>query len=340
MHVYVHAGMHKTGTTSFQVTLNEHRQALLAEGVLVVTPKDKPPVSPSGFPQHYISDLILQAKAEGASKLIISHESISMFDEEGLKRLRAEIRPCEARFIIVFRHWCNYLPSRWSQNCKRRDSASFFKFLDATNAEQPWVQFDKIIMHAHRSGFDELIPISFENTGRSLLDDLFEACELRRLFEFKRANGSLPLRLTEKLRFFNAARTATYGLPPDELLTRLSTGKPVETFFDQVITVRRLLARLPELDTALDKKIEESLKESVLLPEQFSTLNERLQEAVGKVVFSGIEPHRRKYSMHEFDALEPELQSQMIVGLRQTKVSLASRLKARLAASVNRSGNR
>ncbi len=73
--------------------------------------------------------------------------------------------------------------------------------------------------------------------------------------------------------------------------------------------------------------------EIVLSPEQFSSLNETLEEAAGVVFFSGIESHRSSYSTLEFDALEPELQSQMMLGLKKPRGSLVSRLKRHLTMS-------
>ena len=62
-------------------------------------------------------------------------------------------------------------------------------------------------------------------------------------------------------------------------------------------------------------------------------LNERPEETAGVFFFSGIEPHRSSNSTLESDALKPELQSQMMLGLKRPHGGLVSGLKRHLAMS-------
>ena len=332
MQVFIHSGMHKTGTSSFQTALRDNSERLLADRTRAFTPADRMPVEQMGFPKDYVAEMISTAAAEGTKKLIISLEAISLFSPEGLSRLRAEIGPNPARFIVVFRHWCNYLPSRWIQNCKRRDSASFFRFMERTGSNEPWMRFDRILTDALRAGFDEVVPISFEGSRGTLLEELCKACEIDISPENLTANKSPAVAAVEKVRLFNAVRSANSNLPMDELLTRLTDGRQVKDFFDQGATVSQVLEMMPSLDMALDRKIDESRAEMVLVPERFSPLNHQLEEAAGKVLFSDIEPHRGFYSTLEFDDLEEDLVAEMRLGLRRVTPGFLSNVRRKLRA--------
>ena len=66
------------------------------------------------------------------------------------------------KFVIVLRHWCSYLPSRWAQNSRRRDGISFVRFLNHVGSDRHWMRFDRILTNARDAGFDEILPISFD----------------------------------------------------------------------------------------------------------------------------------------------------------------------------------
>ena len=53
----------------------------------------------------------------------------------------------EDPFVVSFRHWVDYLPSRYAQNCMRRDSQTFDEYLAALQSCEghPDLRFDLVL---------------------------------------------------------------------------------------------------------------------------------------------------------------------------------------------------
>jgi hypothetical protein len=131
--VYIHGGMHKTGTTTFQSLMPAHHDLLLDHGIYYPNnPKQhghfmKPNrVSWSPGP---IMEIMATAREKHVHKVIFSSETVSAQNTAHIKLLANCFPDCKVDFIFTFRHWCTFFPSRWYQGLNRRDSHSFPTYL-------------------------------------------------------------------------------------------------------------------------------------------------------------------------------------------------------------------
>ena len=70
-------------------------------------------------------------------KIIVSHEGLSTLNQKQWGILSKTLLPnIDTEVIIVFRHWSEFLISRWSTNCLRRDGQSFHKYAKLLTEEQ------------------------------------------------------------------------------------------------------------------------------------------------------------------------------------------------------------
>ena len=170
MKVVIHGGMFKTGTTSLQQALNVRRNELELEGIVY-------PVTEIG--QHsmilnvrnplwdadLLHNMALSADDKHASMLLLSGEAVSALSQSQFNRLTACFDGWPVEYVFCFRHWSSYLPSRWIQNCLRRDSQTFEEYL--LIAVDPALnhfdaRFDLILTRAAESGAAAVRAVSWD----------------------------------------------------------------------------------------------------------------------------------------------------------------------------------
>jgi len=264
MDIVLHSGMHKTGTTSFQSWLRERTTALAAERIRVLTvPPQVNARDPDSFDPEWIRSILTRFEKAGAARTVISHEDISTLDVEALKRLRAALGERPVRHVTTFRHWLGFLPSRWMQNCRRRDSQSFPAFLERLNRDAGMhvdARFDLVLKTALEAGFEDRIAISWDNamaTG-GILAPLCDACGIPSGLvpqpgqQAVRANTGDPPETSEMLRLFNGVRARAEDRAPDAMFDAKLTGDRVDVFFDQ----RRRVERIRQTDPTLIHEVE------------------------------------------------------------------------------------
>ena len=143
--------MHKTATKSLQMLLAAQRALLRAHGVcypfthLLHWPllgAQHPDWDPSSC-----RDALDEAAESGSETLVVSHETVSTLPQQHLHRLVGAFRGSDVTFVICMRPWADFLPSRWAQNCLRRDSQTFDAYLAALRATDghPDLRFDLIL---------------------------------------------------------------------------------------------------------------------------------------------------------------------------------------------------
>ena len=171
MRVVIHGGMFKTGTTSLQHLLNANRDLLSNEGIVYPFTKIGQHsyilnVRDPKWNADYLLSIAKEAEQDYASILLFSGEAVSALSYSQFKKLTACFESWPTEYVFCFRHWSTYLPSRWKQNCIRRDSQTFEEYLNLiTNPSLTHfdVRYDLILSRAIASGAKNVRSISWDN---------------------------------------------------------------------------------------------------------------------------------------------------------------------------------
>lgn len=263
MRIVLHGGMHKTGTTSLQQYLSEHRAELLRHGFcypgadihhgFAFNFRQIPGLSPLCPP------LIEEAERAGAHTLVLSGEVISTLRQDQMDRLSQSLAGHELHFVYCFRHWSTYLPSRWAQYCSRRDSMTLDEYIIATGPDCDFVdrRFDLVLQRALPHG--QVTAVSYDNAVASegtalpatlramgLPEDLVAGSAL-----FSTPHNARPnWQFTEIVRLINGAIAGHRDLPLNELFLTLAENRPTCTLFD-------LSGPISELPVALRSQLQQ-----------------------------------------------------------------------------------
>lgn len=268
LEVFIHGGMHKTGTTSFQTFMDARRDELLAAGVfyppganaqhglLLYSPR--PDWNPAGVRQ-----VVESAIAKGAGKLVLSAEALTIFPAEALRKVADCFRDCDLTFVFAFRHWAGYLPSRWAQYSRRRDAQSFPAFLDKVLAGQHVDhRFDLVLDRATEVAGGKVKAISFDwavarhgSVVPALLAEtgIDDPAMLTAGADHQWAHRNADPELAEITRLVNGALSACFGVAPDELFDNAGAGRSTETIYLAHYAVREMPPELREAVTALGR---------------------------------------------------------------------------------------
>ena len=137
MRIYVHVGMHKTGTTSVQMALRQNISNLEDFGYYAfINLPQMNAKNIENFNPDWLRAQIKKAEKNGAKAIIFSAEMISTFSSKQLNCFLDTFSGYEVILIACLRHWVGFLPSRWMQNCKRRDTQSFTAYLKQLKAHE------------------------------------------------------------------------------------------------------------------------------------------------------------------------------------------------------------
>ena len=245
LQIVLHAGMHKTGTTSFQQLLRRFRDRFVSQGIAVF-PSDPRILSnfQRCFAPNSLRDELEVLARSGFHTAVFSHEVLSWCRVADLVKLVELFRPHPVRYVLSVRHWRGFLLSRWKQNCSRRDAQSFGSFL-AELCRHPEgcveVFFDLPVRRAIEAGISDIHVISYdlEQSRNSLLSAIAEACALpthsysewHRQF---RLNASNSVMGSDLVRLFNAIVSADTGRQSNPLAGVSRTGMAPDCFYDLV----------------------------------------------------------------------------------------------------------
>lgn len=236
--IILHAGMHKTATTALQAVLACNRAALLEQGFYY----------PGTGGQHHnaivnlrlpdwqpdmVADQVARAKAVSAGGVIFSAEVISILSPAEIRRLCAQFKGERIVFVFAFRHWCEFLPPRWAQNCRIRDSQSFSSYLRNLRSFPGGhldARYDQILQRFRGNTDAEIRAVSYSNSmarGRSVVCDLLQAMGLpdglrnQILIHEQKLNTSRDWVETEQIRLLNGALSHHLGLNQNDLFQSL-----------------------------------------------------------------------------------------------------------------------
>ena len=295
LNVVLHTGMHKTGTTSFQNWLRLNALALEKSAVRAfVTPPQVNAKNREAFDADWLVRQTDAAKRDGVARVLVSSEVISTFNLAQWHELLEPLQGCPVTVVTVFRHWTSFLPSRWAQNCRRRDAQSFPRFLERLLGAdiQDGLQFDKVLLKPARLGIQDIRAISYDNASASntLLKTLHDACGLgilaREPVHSARRNPSLPRPIVEKIRLFNGVRSEVERRNPDDLFDSQSEQLAVDIFFDDAARIASYLDQAPGLDRLLDALIADRARVLTLTPGDFETWSIAMERAVRPYLFN------------------------------------------------------
>ena len=286
MRIVFHAGMHKTATTAIQSWLAERAELLLTRRVRALdAPATFIAKDPARLDSHAVRAVVASAAADGVETLIVSHESLSLLRPATLQRIAEALDGYDLRVVVTLRHWTGYLPSRWAQNCRRRDSQPFGAFLDRIRAApRPDARFDLVVAALRRLG--RLRVVSYDNASETavptVLRELADLEELVAPGAVGRAAGrSPPPRVSDRCRLFNGVLSEREGRDPDALFDSIGCYGAAGRLYDLERQVERLLARDPELRADLDAALDRRAETRRLVPADFAAWEARLEDAVG-----------------------------------------------------------
>ena len=286
MRIVFHAGMHKTATTAVQAWLAEQAELLLSRRVRALcTPAIFIAKEPARLDVSAVRAVVASAAAEGRETLIVSHESLSLLHPATLQRIAETLAGHDLRVVLTLRHWAGYLPSRWAQNCRRRDSQPFGAFLDRIRAApRPDASFDLVVGALRRLG--RIKVVSYDNASNMVVPTVLrELAGLDELFapgSVGRAVGrSPPPRVSDRCRLFNGVLSEREGRDPDALFDSVGCYGPAGRLYDIERQVERILAHNPELRADLDAELDRRSETWRLLAADFAAWEARLEDAVG-----------------------------------------------------------
>lgn len=129
--IMLHIGAHKTGTTSIQAALYSAREALAAQGVYNLVPRDHetaniaaraaqrlPPSGTSGSPVAYEvwEQMVATSESLRGSRVAISAESFAVSEPSVISNIARDLGRDRLHVVITLRPLAKILPSQWQQD--------------------------------------------------------------------------------------------------------------------------------------------------------------------------------------------------------------------------------
>ena len=139
LQVIIHGGVHKTATKSLQHLLTKNRDSLARSGIFypdsgaphhgsILNVRDLNARDPGWQPDR-VARTLREAVDAGAQTLFLTNEIVSTLSQEQFIKLRLACGDNAVKFVFCFRHWNEYLPSRWATYSARRDSQKFEEYV-------------------------------------------------------------------------------------------------------------------------------------------------------------------------------------------------------------------
>ena len=303
MKCVIHAGKHKTGTTMVQSLLHDNQKILLDNKVLY-------PSTPDAIHHNFILDPfhkdyspeLLTSIADGAKRsgvelLLMSAEVVSTLPAEQLKQITDCLSGCESiSFLICLRHWDSFLPSRYAQSCKRRDSQTYAEYLKSVSevSLRHWdFYYDVLLENFFASGHSVKI-ISYDHAVREkgLAAAILDAAGLSGLLDNKllgnsgKINESNPWEINELLRLMNGVAANQVQVLQNPLFDQLAHGSRTDfSFFD----FDRVLDQLEARDVASCVEwISENSTPLPKIPESHIQVEEKIMTTFGSHTVNSI----------------------------------------------------
>ena len=270
MRIDIHGGMFKTATTATQRVMTRERDLMIEAGIYY-PPKTAPAnhilnLRRQNWSPEPVLDQIKAAQALDCTRIIFSGEAISILNAEEVARMRACLSGHEVRFVFSFRHWAEYLPSRWSTYSLRRDSQPLSAYIARLRTEFPMhidLCFHQLVERFSAVG-DSFRAVSYCNEkdqARSVVAAVFQALDLPAnlaaslLKNSRFENTRRAWDQVELLRLLNGAVAQHLELNQDDLCHSIGTFGAGNIPF---VLERHLDEIPPEISVPLLKRIHEA----------------------------------------------------------------------------------
>ena len=292
--------MHKTGTTSVQQTLVRNAKNLEELGYRVfVNLPEMNAKNTECFNPAWLRDQVKVAEKHGLHAIIFSAEVISTFNSKQLNNLLEAFYDYEVNIIACFRHWVGFLPSRWAQNCFRRDAQSFPAYLsNLRNHEKIHIdaRFDLIIRRMIAANPYNIRLISYDNAVvlGALLPTILSAFDLPQNFvnniqeSSRRYNTSKDAETVELVRLFNGIYSIRNALETNGLFMALLYAIPVGEVYDFSRKIGNILQDHKKLQKQLLDIVNEK-RTKILLSRKDSSIarwEKMTEEAAGSFIIN------------------------------------------------------
>jgi len=242
MTLVIHAGIHRTGTTSLQRTLARNRGALLAQGVAY--PGEEASHQPLAWSllrrqsgPGEVLGIVEAARAAGAARVILSGEDFAIHEDLGW--LAAVAARVETRAVLYLRRQDHWLMSWYNQHVKwpfdraksRMDPQAFLAALEDFH----WLDYERLlgrwsaVLGAERVGVavlekgqvedataDFLARAGIDPAGLDLDAERFNDSLPVHMLEFARHLGLFELKGGKRMRVLNALRSGLADRAPVE----------------------------------------------------------------------------------------------------------------------------
>ncbi len=277
MKVVVHGGMHKTATTSLQSMMHKNRERLLQLGIFypnsggihhdILLNVKRPDWNP-----EKLNSQLLAAENSKADLCFLSAEVVSTLSRIQFAALNECFNNYNTVYVFCFRHWVEFLPSRWAQYSRRRDTQSFDHYLDyVTSPSNNHIncKFTNVLRLAE--GYKK-IGISFQNAIASpygVVGTILRSIDFSNnlISELSSQPVHLNRRLdwatNEIIRLLNGIVADRLSLPQNDLSNSACLHKQCDVFFD-----------LGEMISQLKSEIIGELRSCILTHKKTKTFSE------------------------------------------------------------------
>ena len=269
MKLVIHAGIHRTGSTSLQRTLARNRAALAARGVAY--PGEGQNHQPLAWSLHRgqsgaeaVLALAAEARAAGAGLAVLSGEDFAIHRDLGwLAAVAAEV---ETRAVFYLRRQDHWLMSWYNQHVKwpfnreksRMDPQAFLAAVDDFH----WIDYQRLldrwaeVLGEDRVGVSVLEKGQVEDTTADFLARL-EVARDGLEGDGERVNDSLPVHVLEiarhlglyelkgarRMKLLNALRAGLADRAPAELVSTVYSPEERNRVIDRFDASNRVAAR-------------------------------------------------------------------------------------------------
>lgn len=293
MKIFVHIGMHKTGSTSIQHFFCSQRDQL--NDLLVEYPRTK-----NNLIHHddllnlrfestkKLKSILQRISGSEIKKVILSAEAVSVLNEqETLQLHNCLLQFGDVTYILILRDWSGYLPSRYQQNCKRRDTQTFSEFINSlVNHDTPHHDlYYEIIIEKYLNLNAQLKIISYDNAIQEdrLIQEFCDALELDIIVSLESQNkfnqrwGTLR---TEITRITNGLLAQHFKVPQNELFNSISKQKKFNRAFDLDFNNRSYDNDLRPIEELIKESIRFYKKLPIQISSQYETLTKKYFDLV------------------------------------------------------------
>lgn len=211
--IYLHIGLHKTGTTSIQYFLNRNADILASAGINVM----KKFIAPR-YGHHNIAwglqsnhprfstqlptfeDVVKFIEASKDNAFLLSSEEFSKLDDRGIDTIRKGLDKCKVIIIIYIRNQADWLSSMYTEAAKKTILPNLEEYVKHKIAKE-WNILNYYRLYNRWSsifGSDCVIVRIYENQ-KNVVQGFFDTLDITidpRLFEFPKYNTSLNTRFT------------------------------------------------------------------------------------------------------------------------------------------------